>query len=533
MASATHGKPHVAFLHPDLGIGGAEMLIMNVALSLQDGGHNVEILTSHFDPKHAFTAAQDGTLKVVHAKTCIPRSIFHMLHLPMAIMQQLSLVFQVYFAARYASLAETRPKLYNALCSVAPQPFADVYVVDQLSIAVPLIRLLYGRRVLFYCHFPDKKISASLAQQAGTHGLFALVRRLYRAPLDLLEEVTTAFSDVIVANSKFTARHFRDAFPRIRQKPLVVYPGVAEAEFDPMRVEKELEVLEERDTGSVQRQMHIAVQLVLNRKDSPTFVSVNRFEAKKNIALALDTIAMLRQKNTRRVRLICAGGYDPRVRDNIDTLRALEQRAKERGLTFRTLWYKPREFEPPISPPSATELANADVLFCPSFPGPMLRALLLSPAVLALLYTPTDEHFGIVPVEAMACGVPVIATNTGGPLETIVDAEVDADGTMRQKDATGFLLPPNPALWANVCNTLLHWDISNRETISVNAKRRVKDTFSVNVMRDTFNRCVDALGHRTQVTWFERVLSFLPVLAVLLMLNGALCAMVWLFLWVV
>ncbi len=33
----------------------------------------------------------------------------------------------------------------------------------------------------------------------------------------------------------------------------------------------------------------------------------------------------------------------------------------------------------------------------------------------AVLYTPENEHFGIVPCEAMYCSVPIIADNSGGP----------------------------------------------------------------------------------------------------------------------
>ena len=39
----------------------------------------------------------------------------------------------------------------------------------------------------------------------------------------------------------------------------------------------------------------------------------------------------------------------------------------------------------------------------------------------AVLYPVEDEDFGIVPVEAMAFGTPVVAHNSGGPSETIVD----------------------------------------------------------------------------------------------------------------
>lgn len=41
----------------------------------------------------------------------------------------------------------------------------------------------------------------------------------------------------------------------------------------------------------------------------------------------------------------------------------------------------------------------------------------------ALLYPVEDEDFGMVPVEAMAFGTPVIAHASGGPLETIIDSQ--------------------------------------------------------------------------------------------------------------
>lgn len=51
----------IVFLHPDLGIGGAERLVVDAAVGLQKQGHKVVIFTSHCDPKHCFDEARDGT----------------------------------------------------------------------------------------------------------------------------------------------------------------------------------------------------------------------------------------------------------------------------------------------------------------------------------------------------------------------------------------------------------------------------------------------------------------------------------------
>lgn len=55
-------KPHIVFFHPDLGIGGAERLVIDAAVGLQNRGHKVTIFTSHCDPRHCFDEARDGKL---------------------------------------------------------------------------------------------------------------------------------------------------------------------------------------------------------------------------------------------------------------------------------------------------------------------------------------------------------------------------------------------------------------------------------------------------------------------------------------
>jgi len=85
-----------------------------------------------------------------------------------------------------------------------------------------------------------------------------------------------------------------------------------------------------------------------------------------------------------------------------------------------------------------------------------------------LVYTPSNEHFGIVPLEAMLAGVPVLAANTGGPLETVVDGK------------TGWLCPPDKVeSWTAVMDKVLH-KLSQAELKKIGSAgtKRVKKEFS-------------------------------------------------------
>lgn len=62
MASSSVKKKNIVFIHPDLGIGGAERLVIDAAVGLQSLGHKVTIFTSHCDPSHCFEEARDGML---------------------------------------------------------------------------------------------------------------------------------------------------------------------------------------------------------------------------------------------------------------------------------------------------------------------------------------------------------------------------------------------------------------------------------------------------------------------------------------
>ena len=71
----TKERLNVVFLHPDLGIGGAERLVLDAGLALKSRGHSVHFVTAHHDPKHCFPETKNGQLQVTAVGDWLPRSI--------------------------------------------------------------------------------------------------------------------------------------------------------------------------------------------------------------------------------------------------------------------------------------------------------------------------------------------------------------------------------------------------------------------------------------------------------------------------
>ncbi|QRV86729.1 glycosyltransferase family 4 protein [Ceratobasidium sp. AG-Ba] len=429
----------VCILHPDLGIGGAERLIVDAALGLQKQGHTVHIYTSYHDPAHAFEETTNGTLTVRYKRSPFPRHVFNALHLLLAILRQVHLVITILLLLAFGK----------------EEPY-DVYLVDQLSACVPLVRWGTSRRVVFYCHFPDKLLAdGQVAAVEGVSGapkrkggVKELAKRLYRFPMNWVEETTTRQADVILANSKFTSRVFKHSFPSIKIDPVVVYPGINISAYRAL----------ENPTGP---------DIDMVKSDRPTFLSLNRFERKKNTLLAVDAFGSLPDVKSRGIRLVIAGGYDPRLSDNVECLSTLLLRCLTLGLTFNVV--SPRALPPIPLPHSSTTDPDPNVLFVLNFSHTQRTYLLTSAHTLALLYTPQNEHFGIGPVEGMACGVPVIACDSGGPVESILDGE----------KRTGWLIPPDSKLWTQGLQKVLNLGKVERQNIAKISRSRVEEMFSL------------------------------------------------------
>lgn len=397
-------KLNIAIIHPDLGIGGAERLIVDAAVELATHGHSVAVFTAHHDRSRCFEETICGPFPVTVYGDFLPRHIFYRFH---AICAYLRCIF-------------------IAFCVLFLWPSFDIVLVDQVSVVIPLIKMKRLTKVIFYCHFPDML----LAQHTTT------VRRLYRKPIDWLEESTTGMADLILVNSGFTASTFAKTFKSLHSRgirPDILYPAVNVDQFD---------------KPSAYR---------LN------FLSINRFERKKNLQLAISAFALLRSLESTGLdysssgaTLTIAGGYDKRLKENVEYLDELKQLAENEGVLNRIKF--------------VTSCSTAE------------RNALLSEC-LCVLYTPENEHFGIVPLEAMAAQKPVIACNSGGPKETI------------EHEVTGFLCEPNPIEFSKCMGKFLS-DPDLAEKMGKAARLHVTEKFSTTTFGKQLNQYVLDTCHK-------------------------------------
>lgn len=358
----------------------------------------------------------------MRGNSLVPPTLFGRFAILCAILRQLHLILRISFLS--SELALLNP---------------DYFFVDQLSAGLPYLHLLRLRTpIFFYCHFPDLLL---------VQGRQKWWKKLYRIPFDRWEEWSMGFADAIAVNSKFTRKVVGRTWPGlVRQKELkVVYPcidtkqkpagngGIPEIKGDKMW--KNLKVI----------------------------LSINRFERKKDIGLAIRAYAGLSKEQRRGVRLVIAGGYDNRVHENVSYHSDLDALASSLGLQAATA----KTITSALAVPDTVE-----VLFLLSVPNALKEALLRSASLLA--YTPSNEHFGIVPLEAMLAGVPVLAADNGGPTETVQDG------------VTGWLRNPGQASeWTAVMYKVLHAtcekDLQNMSRAGV---ERVKKNFAVEQMAD-------------------------------------------------
>ena len=276
---------------------------------------------------------------------------------------------------------------FRALTAVAGQrmllerlrrrgPAPDLIVCDLVPHAAGWIRRWLPRSaILVYCHFPDRLAVAA----RGPYGL-------YRALIGRWEDRGMRVADRVVVNSDVTAAAARRAFPFLDPARIaVVHPGVRPA---PAAA---------RHDGSAPLR---------------SFLSVARIDSSKNLPLAIEAFAAFHRRvgtaEYSRWRLVLAGGYDRRLPEARALMARLRTQAADLGVLPQVEW----RFD--LTP------ADLEALWREAF---------------ALIHFAPAEHFGIVLIEAMARGLPVLAVAAGGPAEIVVDG---VTGALRPPEAMEF-----------------------------------------------------------------------------------------------
>ncbi|KAL9101123.1 MAG: hypothetical protein Q9163_003584 [Psora crenata] len=442
VAEQSTKNKNIVFFHPDLGIGGAERLVVDAALGLQDLGHKVIIFTSHCDKTHCFDEVRNDTLDVrVRGNRIVPATAFGRFKILCSILRQLHLLCSITFNGE---LAKLKP---------------SVFVLDQLSAGIPFLRWFWDdTKILFYCHFPD----LLLVQNRK-----AWYKRIWRLVFDWLEAWSIRGADRVVVNSGFTKGVVEGLWPGLggEQGLSVIYPCV--------------NTKQKQDSSGAMTDDKKERQNMW--KGQNILLSINRFERKKNVALAIKAFAGLSASERAGAKLVIAGGYDTKVSENAAYHKELEALAASLQLKSATA-------KNIVSAQAVPD--DIEVLFLLSVPD-QLKTSLFETAKL-LIYTPADEHFGIVPLEAMLAGVPVLAANSGGPLETVLDSET---GWLRAADKVEE--------WTEVIKSVLY-DISEAQLkqIGGNGRKRVEQEFSNSKMARRFDEELESTvkGPRRQAT---------------------------------
>ena len=226
-----------------------------------------------------------------------------------------------------------------------------------------------------------------------------------------VEQETIACTDLMLASTVDEREHLIDLYGAERDRIEIVPPGV------------DHEVFSFGGAGG-----RAAARAALDLDDRPVLLFVGRIQRLKGARLAVRTLAAL---NNPQALLLVVGG--PSGSDGPSELEELHRLARAHGVLDQVRFVPPQPHER-----LATFYRAADVCLVPS----------------------RTESFGLVALEAAACGTPVVAASVGG-LRSLVD-----DGS------TGFLIEGrDPVDFAGPVSLLLA-DRERAATMGANAEAR-------------------------------------------------------------
>jgi glycosyltransferase involved in cell wall biosynthesis len=290
--------------------------------------------------------------------------------------------------------------------SLRPHPLHTPRALLEMSLAAGQVRRAARRHRAELLHANSIRAGLILALAHPPAATVVHVRdclppgALSRATMRLIAATASA----VVANSSYTAA-CASALARAA-RPQVVYNPVDLARFDPVRIDRagaRAKLAAELGEAAGRRLTLGVVAQISQWKGQDTAIEALRLLVERGVDAQLLLIGSAKfvSRSTRY--------------DNNDYLAGLHAGVAAAGLDERVCWLGEREDVP--------ELIRAlDLLMLPS----------------------REEPFGRALVEAMALGVPVLATNVGGPAEILEDGR------------EGYLLSPDdPPAWAAAARAIL------------------------------------------------------------------------------
>ena len=263
-----------------------------------------------------------------------------------------------------------------------------------------LVLLRNGRLpAVCYCHTPLKILHDTTTRKRLVDGsrLRSVGLHSVGLPFAAVDRRLWGRYRHVLVNSMETGERLRKAGLSAEGRLEVLYPGVDTARF-----------------GAGER-----------ARAPATFLVAGRIMWQKNVELAIDALRVLHGAGT-QAELVVAGAVDAKSQDYLAALRA---RAAGRPVRFEV-------------GPGDERLAE------------------LYATCTALVFTPPSEDWGIVPLEAMASGAPVLAVNAGGPVESVVDG------------VTGWLLPARAEVFAARMSEVLRMGEPALAGMRIAARRR-------------------------------------------------------------
>jgi D-inositol-3-phosphate glycosyltransferase len=291
-------------------------------------------------------------------------------------------------------------------------------------------------------------VAANLKERMGlpfvvTFHALGRVRRLHQGSDDgfpderfQIEEQVMAEADRIIAECPQDELDMRYLYQADPAKIVVVPCGFDPTEFWPL------------DKTLARRALGIP-------EDEKVILQLGRMVPRKGVDTVIRGFARLEKDYGIRGRLLIVGGDsddpDPKKTPEIGRLQKI---AKAEGVADRVTFFGQRKRETLKHYYSAAD---------------------------AFVSLPWYEPFGITPLEAMACGTPVIGAKVGGIKYTVCDGE------------TGYLIPPDDPEAMSERLAHLCQNQGELKAFGQNAVRRVNDLFTWRKVTETMSRVYEEI----------------------------------------